>query len=878
MSSSSAVLPAASIAAVLFEHINTAHGSSADLQWPGTFASVEDFHHTQDRRHLWAPVVLVDTEDGIANTNVQSLTALVFDFDHVTLDALGALLSAFTPYEYAAHSSWRHSAAEPRFRLVLPLSRPATPREHASLWQTFAAIAIGAGAHPDPKCRDAAHRYYWPVVHPDRLADAFALHNPGKRVTVEGVAPAPSTAPKPKAAPATTPAKTSIFSSKADAQRRAKNDLAQDKDVTLVEASCAFLAAARDLAAEQIREPEWHAALSLWLRCEDGENLAHARSAPDPRYDREETQRKIDRIRSQATDANVGPATCSFIRSLASPENRCANACGGCKVGAPLGPIKSPIVLGLRADAATQRAAAAKERVADLDDAIANAQTPEERSSLRTERAAANAEAKEADRAAARAAVLAPAAAAGSRIFARGDHTELALALVGDLQTQAGGPSPVHHAGRLYSHDTTTGTWREIPEHALQQHVTTYAGSPVAGPKPAPLRINRGDQTGVAAMVEAAIRTISPNPLPMTEGAAFQDGILLPSGTFRAFVPGDYVLANHALPVHYLDPSTGAPPPAPVRWLRFLQEIYAGESDVKERVAVLQEFLGAALFGVATRYQKSLALLGETGANGKSVLLRVAGSLFPHEVVGAIAPHHLEGSSSEYYRAMLLRLRLNVVSELPENELMDTSTLKAVIAGDEVIAREIRESPFRGRPRAAWVIAANSLPPVRDTSGGFWRRQLVLTHNVRFDGKDGRPAADPNLAEYLLRNELPGIAAWAAEGGKRLLAQNGYTHLASSDELVDNWARDNDPVRRFCEEHLVADANGATSAKLIYKAYQQWSAENGNSAMASARLFRRLPSMGMRSKHTKGGNVYACRIVGLAGFATPRPASPVAEA
>jgi len=877
--SSSAALPAAPIAAVLFEHINTAHGRAADLQWPGTFASVEDFHHTQDRRHLWAPVILVDDADGIANDNVQSLTALVFDFDHVTLDALGAVLSVFAPYEYAAHSSWRHTAAEPRFRLVLPLSRPASQSEHAHLWKTFADIAIGAGAHPDPKCRDAAHRYYWPVVHPDRLVDAFALHNPGKRVRVEEVVPSTNTTRTTVPNTATrTAAPSSIFSSKADAQRRAKNDLAQDKDVALVEASCAFLAAARDLAAEQIKEPEWHAALSLWLRCEDGDALAHARSAPDPRYNREETQRKIDRIKGLAADSGIGPATCSFIRSLASPENRCANACGGCKVGAPLGPIKSPVVLGLRADVATQRATAAKERVADLDDAIANASTPAERSSLRAERSEANAEAKEADRAASRAAVLAPAAAMGSRIFARGDHTELAFALVGDLETQSGGCSPVHHAGRLYSHDTTTGTWREIPEHALQQQVTTYAGSPVAGPKPAPLRINRGDQTGVAAMVEAAIRTVSPNPLPMTEGAAFQDGILLPSGIFRAFVPGDYVLANHALPVHYLDPSTQAPPPTPVRWLRFLQEIYAGERDVPERIAVLQEFLGAALFGVATRYQKSLALLGETGANGKSVLLRVAGSLFPGEVVGAIAPHHLEGSSSEYYRAMLLRLRLNVVSELPENELMDTSTLKAVIAGDEVIAREIRESPFRGRPRAAWVIAANTLPPVRDTSGGFWRRQLVLTHNVRFDGKDGRPAADPNLAEYLLRHELPGIAAWAAEGGKRLLAQNGYTHLASSDELVDNWARDNDPVRRFCEEHLVADANGATSAKLIYKAYQQWSAENGNSAMASARLFRRLPSMGMRSKHTKGGNVYACRIVGLVGFAVPRSPAPVAEA
>ena len=74
--------------ATLFAHLGTAEGHAAALEWPGTFATVDDFHHTTERTYLWAPVTLVDPHDGISNDNVESLTALVYDFDHATLDEM----------------------------------------------------------------------------------------------------------------------------------------------------------------------------------------------------------------------------------------------------------------------------------------------------------------------------------------------------------------------------------------------------------------------------------------------------------------------------------------------------------------------------------------------------------------------------------------------------------------------------------------------------------------------------------------------------------------------------------------------------------------------------------------------------------------------
>jgi len=859
-----------SLPAVLFTRLTDPTPHTAELAWPASFSTVEDFVLRDEKDgYLWSPVLLHEHENRIHNDAVKAVTALVYDMDHIPGEALHLAVAAFNGLELAYHTSFNHTTASPRLRLVLPLAMPVDVATYRRLWEWGAARVRQSSGHAvDVACKDPARRYFYPACPSSRHDEAFAVHAAGRLLdaSVLGSSPAtPSTPSTPSTS--TSPARSGgLFSRAAQAQAERDRTLRQDLDVSLIEASCGFMRAAATRAAERIKEPEWHAALSIWLRCEDGDTVAHARSSADPRYTYEETERKLSQLRRATLEQGIGPVSCQRVRELSSnPENACAAACSSCRLGAPLGPVRSPASLGLRVETAATRADEAARRVEDLDDAIAQADTPEERKALRAERAEANREKKEATSAAVRAATLANIATTGGRIFTRGDHAELSLALVGDLTTTGGGVSPVSALGRLYLHDTTTGTWVELPEHRLQNHVATYAGTPVAGPRPAAQRINRSDQTGVSAMVASAIRAVSPDPLPTSTGVAFGDGLLLPDGSFRAYVPGDYVLAEHVLPVGYRTVDGNAPP-APVRWVRFLEEVYAGEPDTAARIAVVQEFLGAALLGVSTSFQKSLVLLGETGANGKSVLLRVASSLFPTAAVGAIAPHHLEGPSSEYYRAMLLRIRLNVVSELPEHELMDTSVLKAAIAGDEFIAREIREAPFRGRPRAGWIIAANALPPVRDTSGGYWRRQLVLTHNVRF-GAPGGPAADPHLADYLLEHELPGIAAWAAEGGRRLLAQSGYTPLASSDAVVANWARDNDPVLRFFEDHIVADPTAPlVLASKLYAAYRQWCQENGNAAASSARLFRRVTSLGLKSQHTKAGNAYAVRIAGLAGF------------
>jgi len=51
--------------------------------------------------------------------------AITYDFDHVNIDTWGDVLNAWCDTAFAIYTTFSHSVERPRFRVVLPLSRPA---------------------------------------------------------------------------------------------------------------------------------------------------------------------------------------------------------------------------------------------------------------------------------------------------------------------------------------------------------------------------------------------------------------------------------------------------------------------------------------------------------------------------------------------------------------------------------------------------------------------------------------------------------------------------------------------------------------------------------------------------------------------------------
>lgn len=95
---------------------------------------------------------------------------------------------------------------------------------------------------------------------------------------------------------------------------------------------CAWMRHCRDDAAT-LPEPEWFAALSIVVRCANGEQHAHALSSPYPGYSVAETEAKISHALAG------GPRTCTNIRDCLNAAAYCAN-CPHLQHGS------SPITLG----------------------------------------------------------------------------------------------------------------------------------------------------------------------------------------------------------------------------------------------------------------------------------------------------------------------------------------------------------------------------------------------------------------------------------------------------------------------------------------------------------------------------------------------------
>lgn len=445
--------------------------------------------------------------------------------------------------------------------------------------------------------------------------------------------------------------------------------------------------------------------------------------------------------------------------------------------------------------------------------------------------------------------------------FVIGSEAELSRGVCEDLEGE--GPALVYDRARLYQYRGGSGVWALVEDSDVQRVVTGYDGQWVGTggldkeglPKVKPLRVSSAMTKGVLDLVRVARAARG-----FFDGAA--DGITVANGFVRVTDHGPELEAVSegqrsiaALPYPY---RRGLVPEA---FLRALRECFRDDEDAEDRIELLREFTGAALLGMATRYQRGVILLGD-GANGKSMILEVLSSLFGPELVVAIPPQDF---GQEYRRALLAGARLNVVSELPETEILVSEAVKAVVTGEEITAREIREAPFAFRPRAGHLFAANELPGTRDMSRGFWRRWAVIPFSREFAEHE----QDRTLAARIIRDELPALAGWAIDGARELVSRGSYTIPASSEEALLEWRSSADVAARFLDERTAETSTPRTRAADLYEAFTLWCNANGHRPLSSVKFGKRLTLLGV-NRERKNDGIYYARALRLALVASSK--------
>jgi P4 family phage/plasmid primase-like protien len=432
----------------------------------------------------------------------------------------------------------------------------------------------------------------------------------------------------------------------------------------------------------------------------------------------------------------------------------------------------------------------------------------------------------------------------------RGDEVEVALLHLKKLG------SPVVFAENE-THVYADGIWSKLEREHQVAAVMDFAGMMVVGSgEPKPLKLDSRACRGAVHLSQC--KTLDARFFDQaTAGLVFANGFLREAEGRLALEPwSEEHRARFAYAFAY---EPGAPCP---EWDRYLSTVWEGDPDADAKTAVLQEFVGACLFGAAPRYKTALILHGDADS-GKSTCLDVVRGVFPTNTVTSVSMHEFE---QEYRRAKLAGKLLNTVAEVPSGELVKSEAFKAIIAGDTIEGRAIRQAPFDFRPLAGHLFAANTLPRINDRSEAVWARWVLLTFNQRFARRadvEGK-RAKVEYAKRILETEVPGIIAWAARGFERLLANGRYTDPPSSGAALQAWRRESDPVELFFEDEVELKAGATITSELAFSRYRAWCVNNGFSkplahpsfARAFATLLRRITRTKEVTKKVHGYTVF----------------------
>lgn len=256
----------------------------------------------------------------------------------------------------------------------------------------------------------------------------------------------------------------------------------------------------------------------------------------------------------------------------------------------------------------------------------------------------------------------------------------------------------------------------------------------------------------------------------------------------------------------------------------------------QDLIDFVQEAIGYSLT-TSVEHQVMFFMVGQ-GANGKGVLMNALIGLAGNAAI----PIDLSSlkSTNTYQLALAAGKRVIHCAEAEaHSRMMADGIIKALVAGDPLMVRQIKEKPFELKSVAKIWWSMNRLPDVADTSHGFWRRVRVVPFNRIFRAG----AIDKKLSKKLLK-EFPGIFNWAMTGLKRVQVARQFTSSAQVEDWTRNYQAENNPIESFIFDRCNTGSYHTTPISPLYQAYREWALINGFRPMNSKKLKMELINLG----------------------------------
>ena len=288
----------------------------------------------------------------------------------------------------------------------------------------------------------------------------------------------------------------------------------------------------------------------------------------------------------------------------------------------------------------------------------------------------------------------------------------------------------------------------------------------------------------------------------------------------------------------------------PVRFQKFLEEILP---DVDTRAAVMR-FLGYALTG-EIREHAALFVKG-SGANGKGtlfhLLLKILGDFATTMRFETFAlrpvPRDADAPTPEF--AKLVRRRLALIDELPENFRLDPATFKNTTGGDPIPYRHLHhDSSINRNPTHKLIFCGNFLPDLRNASDpGLERRLRVVDFPVQFLGEKADKTLEATLSS---EQEITGALTLLVEQARLYYREGLLESTAMKEEKLDYLAQ-NDWLKDFVAENCVLGADESCTRSEMLARLAEFKPARGLSERSLTNMLKKIDGVNYGRKPHSG--------------------------
>ncbi len=232
--------------------------------------------------------------------------------------------------------------------------------------------------------------------------------------------------------------------------------------------------------------------------------------------------------------------------------------------------------------------------------------------------------------------------------------------------------------------------------------------------------------------------------------------------SFTEYSWKDLLKIKSRLPYTYKDLVNGSAKPK--ARLKFLNQIFYWEPDIKDNIKFIQEFMWLLLVP-NTSFEKALYIYW-SGGNWKWVLLNTIQQMLDEQNCSWIWLNELMVQTNKY--SLIWKL-CNVDFDMFSQSYLDKEVIKKIISWETISAKLMYSQPVEFKPYSRIICASNYMPRVRHTDNSIARRFFFLELKNNFVWKE-----DYNL-KTKLTEEKAAIFRWSFWWLKRLLKNWKFT-------------------------------------------------------------------------------------------------------